>query len=306
MKKITQNLHSILMAFAAILFLSSCGGDDELVIARPTVDVTATIGGTTVNSGDEMTVGSRISFTVDITAAGGVNGLTVNGVSYSRTDLQAEAGDIEASIILNTDLIAIGTGEFVFQAVDDAGQVSEEVTFVVNVTGVPVNTYETVLLGAQGNANEGFYNAIENIRYTYAQARDASTVTSSPVDFAYYWGANDNSTLASIDDSGLHNVYNSVSLPIDGIFGTKNATRFVSTALTVAEFDAITYNNELQDAAFFETGGTSSSTNLAIDDVVAFQLDDARGGGFGLIKITSVDDTNGNGTITIVVKVGGE
>lgn len=303
MKRITQNL---LLGIFTSLFIFSCGKDDDPVAAAPSVSVTATVDGTTITSGSDVLVGSTVSFAVTITAPAGVNGLDVNGTSYSRSQLNAEAGDTQASVTITSELGANALGASVvweFEAVDDANQVSSVVTFTVNVTSPAVNSYTAVLLGAQGNTNGGFYDALTNTIYQYAGARDASGVESSPIDLAYYWGANDNNTLAAIDDAGLNSVYSSVELPIEGIFGTRNSTRFLSSSLSATEFGDVATDSDLATAAEFEVAGNSSVTALVVDQVIAVKLDSDRGGSFGLIRVVSIDDTNGDGTITIEVKM---
>lgn len=166
-----------------------------------------------------------------------------------------------------------------------------------------LNKYTTVLLGSQGNDAEGFYNAFSNVKYSYAEARDASTVSASPVDFAYYFGNTNKATLASIDDAGLNAVYTTAGLPIEGIFGTRNSTKFRVTSLAPAQFDGILLNSQLEAAASSENNTNSSATDLQAGSVVAFTLDSDRGSYVGLIKVVSLDDTNGTGTMTIEVKV---
>ncbi len=315
MKNVRQKLFSIL-AIATVVFVTSCGEDDSVTAEIPSVTVTATLGDetTSLSSGGEITAGESVIFTVNGTAPGGFNTLFVSGsgsITINRNDLNLEAGATETGPIVldpipTTAANAGSSALYNFVVVDELDQQSDTLKFSFSIVSPDVETYEMVLLGAQGNTNEGFYNAKENIRYTYADARDASTVTSSPVDLAYYWGATNNSTIAALDDTGLDNVYTAVNLPISNIFGTRNATRFVSSNLTATEFDGVANNAQLESAAVFELGGESSATGLSADDVLAFEFAEARGGGFGLIKIVSVDDTNGNGTITIEVKVAGE
>jgi hypothetical protein len=313
MTNIRQKLFSILTVFATSFFIVSCGSDDTVVVDLPSLSVTAAIvDGASLSDGGDVVATESVQFTINVTAPGGFNTLLITGGTddqIDRNDLNIDAGTTSVEISLTASTTAADEGAiatFNFVAVDEGGQESAQSSFTFNIVSPAVNTYSTVLLGAQGNAAEGFYNAIDNIRYSYADARDASTVTSSPADFAYYWGTTNNSTIAAINDSGLDAVYSAVNLPIDGIFGTKNATTFVSSDATAAEFDAIADNEALLTEALFETGGTSSATELANSDVIAFRLDAARGGEFGLIKIESVDDTNGTGTITIVVKVPGD
>jgi|GEM_PF-797009 uncharacterized surface protein with fasciclin (FAS1) repeats len=161
------------------------------------------------------------------------------------------------------------------------------------------NSYTTVLLGSQGSAEASFYDAVQNATKGYAASRDASAT----VDFAYYWGANNLNSLGSIDSEDLHTVFNSVDLPIEGIFATRNATRFQVTELGAADFDAIVTNAQVSGIANSELTSQTDATQLVEGNVVAFKLDDARGGLFGLIKIAEVNDTNGTGSITIDVKI---
>ncbi len=315
MKNVRQLFFSTL-AIAVAGFLVSCGEDDSVTAEIPSVTVTATLGDetTTLSNGGDVTAGESVIFTINGTAPGGFNTLFITGsgtITLNRNDLNLDAGATETGAIV-LDPIATSADNagasalYNFVVVDELDQKSDTLKFSFNIVSPDVETYTMVLLGAQGNAAEGFYNAQDNIRYSYAEARDASTVTSSPVDFAYYWGATNNSTIAAIDDGTLNTVYDAVSLPIEGIFGTRNATRFVTTDLTATQFDGVANNTMLETEAVFEVGGESRATGLEEGDVLAFQFAEARGSGFGLIKIASVDDTNGTGTITIEVKVAGE
>lgn len=164
------------------------------------------------------------------------------------------------------------------------------------------NSYSTVLLGSQGSSNKGFYNAIDNARTTYAVSRDASAM----VDFAYYYGNANLNSLGAIDSDDLNAVFNSVNIPIDGIFETKNATRFQVTELGSEQFAGITTNAQVIAIANSELTSEKDATKLVAGNVVAFKLDDARGGLFGLIHVAEVNDTNGTGSITIDVKIIGD
>ena len=323
MKKITQKL--LLVALTASAALTSCGDDEDPVINNPSLQVAGTADEATLSQSavNEVSIGATLTFNATISADGGFNTLFVlnpdesdivspineNTPNITITTNDDGSEDASYSLVVPTASFAAGNYQFNFVATDNVGlgQASDTVSFDITLAAASpdVNSYQTVLLGAQGNSNEGFYDALTNTRYGYAGARDASTLTESPVDFAYYWGSENNSTIAAIDDTGLNSVYSSVELPIEGIFGTRNSTRFLSSTLSAAEFDAIENNDELSAAADFEVAGESSSTQLMVDQVIAFQFDEDRGGAFGLIKISSIDDTNGTGTITIDVKVPG-
>jgi hypothetical protein len=312
MKKLFKNISKLFVMTLAVA-LVSCGGDDEVVAPEvPTLTVTPTNA-----AGSSYSVGDKVEISFSFTAPGEISSFNYSGilnegladeatltkVFVNPTDLNLSS-NTEGNFIVNFDVQSEFEGKtvsFTFEVVDKNDQAA---TGSYNYTvSVAIDTYTAKLFGAQGNTNPGFYNALDGSLHSYAEARDASTVTESTVDFAYYWGATNKSTLASIDDTDLNTVYNSVNLPIEGIFGTKNSTMFKALTTSAADFDAITSNNQLEAVAFFEVGGSSSSTTLVNDAVVAFKLDAARGGKIGLLKVVSVDDTNGTGTITIDVKI---
>jgi len=220
---------------------------------------------------------------------GGDNTLTTLGgeVTVAPTEFQGTATlAIGGAAVVSPDNV---TGNGTVHAV--AGFVSSN-----------ANSYSTVLLGSQGSDDPSFYNAIENKRTGYAASRDAS----ASVDFAYYYGNNNLNSLGSVDSDDLHAVFNSVDLPIKDIFETLNATRFQVTDLGSEQFAGITTNAEIMAIANSELTSETDATELAAGNVVAFKLDDARGGLFGLINIAEVNDTNGTGSITIDVKVIGD
>lgn len=315
MKNLFNNIVK-LFALSMVLVLASCGDDeDPATFNAPTLSITPEN-----PTGSTYSVGADVNISFDFTAEAEISSfnyfLVLNeGLSDEQTSNTIFVNPADLNLASNTagtfsiafPVDAAQEGKTVtmnFQVVDkqlpDAGLATATYGYTVNVE---IETFTQKLFGAQGNSNPGFYNAVDDQLLSYAEARDASGVNSSTVDFAYYWGANDNSTLAAIDDVDLDAVYTAVQLPIDGIFGTKNSTTFKALMTTPAEFDAVVSNAQLQTVASFETGGASSAKMLAADAVLAFKLDEDRGGKFGLIKVVSVDDTNGEGTITIDVKI---
>lgn len=312
MKKIIKNAW-MLAAAAGTLFFTACD-PEETTIDAPSITIS------TDPANGTVAVGEAFSFSVVVNAPAGFNTVRITGVSvaggtitlpgnyqseYTRNDLGLTAQDTEATATFQT-IEFEDAGEYTFEllAVDEAGQ-QTEADFTVTVTEAGINVYEDVLFGAQGNANPGFYNALDGQRYTYAQARDASGTNSSTVDFAYYFGNNNRNTIASIDSEALNDVYvaTNPNLSIENNFGTRNSTRFRVTGLSPNEFDAISNNSALFAAADSELNTSVSATQLSVGSVVAFQLDASRGGYVGLIHVTDINDTNGNGTITIEVKV---
>jgi uncharacterized surface protein with fasciclin (FAS1) repeats len=283
----------------APLLTEVLAGDDPITVFAPINQVFEAAGITLETFTAEQWYGIILTHVVagDLSAeaiggglAQGENTLT----TFAQTNVQ-----VAPTVFQENETLAIGGAPVV------SPDITSENGRVHAVAGVvsSVNTYTTVLLGGQGNDEKGFYNAFSNVRYSYAEARDASGVEGSPVDLAYYFGANNEATLAAIDSDGLNAVYTAVGLPIEGIFGTRNSTKFRVTDLGPADFGGILLNSQLEMAASSENNTNVSATNLQEGSVVAFTLDGDRGAYVGLIRVVEIDDTNGNGTITIEVKV---
>ncbi|WP_340152256.1 fasciclin domain-containing protein [uncultured Marivirga sp.] len=285
----------------APLLTEVLAGEDDITVFAPINQVFATAGITLETFTAEQWYGIILTHVVggDLSAeaiggglAQGDNTLT----TFAQTNVQ-----VAPTVFQENETLAIGGAPVV------SPDITSENGRVHAVAGVvsSVNTYTTVLLGGQGNAEEGFYDAFSNVRYNFAGARDASGVQSSPVDLAYYFGNTNQATLASIDSDGLNTVYEATNpdLSIANTFGTRNSTRFRVTDLGPADFAGVLLNSQLEMAASSENNTNVSAANLQEGSVVAFTLDADRGAYVGLIRVVEIDDTNGNGTITIEVKV---
>jgi transforming growth factor-beta-induced protein len=270
-------------------------GEDDITVFAPINQVFAAANITVETFTAEQWYGIILTHVVagDLSAeaiggglAQGENTLT----TFAQTNVQ-----VAPTVFQENETLAIGGAPVV------APDITSENGRVHAVAGIvsSVNTYTTVLLGAQGNAEEGFYGSLNNVRYGYGAARD----NSASVDLAYYFGNTNEATIAAIDDGGLNAVYTAVGLPIEGIFAARNSTRFRVTDLAPEQFGGILLNSQLEAAASSENNTNTDATNLQEGSVVAFTLDAARGAYVGLIRVVEIDDTNGNGTITIEVKV---
>jgi hypothetical protein len=297
MKTLFKN--ALLLGVAiSTLFFTACDSETEMPLGGPSISVTTTPSDATVE------VNEAFSFVATVNAAAGFNTLRIESFTeagggtidltgykseYTRNDLGLDAGATSATVEFTPLSLPIA-GEFTIRLL------------ALSITSAPISNYTAVLLGAQGNAEAGFFDALKGERYGYAAARDASGTAGSVIDFAYYYGNTNKNTIAAIDDAGLNSVYSSVNLPISGVFGTRNATRFRVTNLSPGDFDAINNSAGLVEAADSELNVNTSSTQLSVGSVIAFELDADRGGYVGLVKVTQINDTNGNGTITVEVK----
>ncbi|MGM0581446.1 MAG: fasciclin domain-containing protein [Bacteroidota bacterium] len=270
-------------------------GEDNITVFAPINQVFETAGITLETFTAEQWYGIILNHVVsgDLSAEA-IGGGLAQGENTLTTFAQANV-QVAPTVFQENETLAIGGAPVV------SPDITSENGRVHAVAGIvsSVNTYTTVLLGGQGNAEEGFYGAINNMKYGYGAARD----NSASVDLAYYFGNTNEATIAAIDDGGLNAVYTAVELPIEGIFETRNSTRFRVTDLAPEQFGGILLNSQLETAASSENNTNSSATNLQEGSVVAFTLDAARGAYVGLIRVVEIDDTNGEGTITIEVKV---
>jgi hypothetical protein len=311
MKKITKNLLPIL-GIVGLIFMTSCGKDEGVVATAPSISISASVDGSAIASGDDVTVGSSVSFAVTITAPGGVNGLTVGGTSYSRTELGASAGDISGEITLTAGAALetqIGaTISFEFVAVDDLNQTTTE-TFTYVVVALPspdVITHTQTLIGGQSNTSAGsFYNSVTDAVYTYADMRDNN---SANTDFLFFYGNTNLYTIAAINDADASTAFDAAIGPNSlsaATIQTRNATKFKAlTTMTAAQFDAIISDNDLL-SAYGEVAASATKVNgLAAGNVFAFVLADARGSRTGLVKVIGTNGTDGSSrSIDIQVKI---
>ena len=298
MRKFTQNL---LLLSAASLFLFSCGEDEEPTASAPSVTVTASVDGTSISSGDNVEVGSVVDFSVAINAPGGVNGLTINGTSVSRTQLGAEAGDVSATYTFSSNAIAASDLGLVLTttivAVDDLGQESAEVVFEINPSSPTARSYSTVLLAAPTGdlMNKNFFSVSAGATYSSDDVTSTAEAVSPTIDFGYYYGANDEASIASPE--GFKSTV--FSGQVTG-WTTTNQTSLRTTTLTSSDVTEITTYADI-DAAF--DAGTADDngvvSGLVEGQVLAFET---VGGVRGIILVTAIDPGfESNDSITIDV-----
>lgn len=113
-----------------------------------------------------------------------------------------------------------------------------------------------------------------------------TSVASSLIDFGYYYGSSNNASLASPSKiQQIGNIYD-----LSG-WTTLNNTQFRKTVITESEF------LENTDSAAFITGAFEAATSggddaeitgLQVGDVIAFKLDDARGGHSGILRVSAL------------------
>ncbi len=199
MRKITQNL--LLLTAVSLLVLTSCGEDEETLPNVPSVTLSASVDGTAISSGDEVEVGTVITFTADIIAAGGVNTLWIGNDPVSRAELNVTAGATTASYSFTSSVDQEGNLSLEVYAVDDAAQESSRVTFSILgvITSPPAKVQTAIILAApdaDGN-NTAFYSVDQNLLYSHNDVVGTAEAVSQNIDLAYYFGDTDEASLVS-------------------------------------------------------------------------------------------------------------
>ena len=302
MKKILNYYLSI--TFIASLFVvGSCGTEEDQIIDGPTVTATVENNETTVN------VGESVSFTVNVTAPAGFNTFIVNQtvgnnatVEFKRESRASGTTPTTHTYSFSfTPSVAHAGKEIVFDfiAVDDNNPPKEgKYTYTVVVNEQSLVEYQTVLLGGQANTTESsFYNALENVKYMYNDAK----ANPSKVDFLYHYGDTNLNIIASPDDADSRAAWADIyKLPLTGM---DNATRF--KRVTTKSYENINSSAAVVNA-YTENANPELSrlTKLNQGEIFVFKLDGGRGGRFGVAKVVSVAGTSGaNRTITLSVKI---
>lgn len=161
-----------------------------------------------------------------------------------------------------------------------------------------VNSYSAKMMGGQNNATLGSFLATNNGEVITSTAAGASTAIQARVDLVYFYGTNNQASMGAPNDSVVAIAHTgSTTLPS---WTTKNATKFVKTTITPAQFIA-SANDSLVKTIDAATISGSFVNMLVSGNVVAFKT---AGGKLGLFHVQSVDGTTGTDrSITINVKV---
>ncbi|WP_421873554.1 hypothetical protein [Marinoscillum sp.] len=312
----------ILLAVASMTFLASCGDDDT---EEPLPDLPSLTLSGELSSQTSFEVGDSVAVAVTFATPGELSGfnyqVTVNkdsadesvqtkvfqgptDIGYTDTDVSGGFNFIFSSAL--SEELGGKTVTIDFEVVDKQDQLGTA-SWTFEVTYNPIVTHEQTLLGGQLNPDEeSFYNAVDNMTYGYASFRDEN---SASTDFLFFYGNTNGYTISAVDDADANTAFSSAIDGTDDALGasiieTRNETRFVTTALSPEEFDAISNESALLDAYGDVSASSTKVNQLATDAVFAFELAEGRSSKKGLVKVVSTGGTAGaDRTITILVKI---
>ena len=154
---------------------------------------------------------------------------------------------------------------------------------------------KTVKLGAQDNtAIDGFYSVSENKTYTM----DEGFQNQGAIDiFCFYEAENGNNIALASPGSNITGIFTGASSVEN--WTTLNTTRFSSTTLTVAQFDALEETDQLIVNSYDTANNFRKAKDMAIDDIYAFKTQVET---YGLLKVTDVAQGS-DGSVEFEVKV---
>lgn len=294
---------------ASLLIMTSCGEDPvEPVEEAPSFLITG------VDAGEEemttVEVGEEVDFDLNVTAPGGFNRLlvekTVNGTTVTVLDT-ARTGAATTSFMLPFSYTptAEEAGEeviFDFFVVDD-NNLDNTYTYTVNVNEPALMEYEAVLLGGQSSAEPSFYNSIEDVRYTYSEAKNNPNL----VDFLYYYvnstssGTAPLNTIAAPANTAARATFEAAGLPLPAEMD--NATQFKALPASTT-YEGVVTNADIINA--FEENPAAADTRitqLQEGQTFAFMLDESRGGRYGVVRVAEIADATSGAERTIILDV---
>jgi hypothetical protein len=184
-----------------------------------------------------------------------------------------------------------------FTATDIAGNKKEESITITGAFG-QINSYTTILVGAQDNATtESFLSFSNNQATKYFQAQ--AFLNQDKIDlFCFFENTVTHQNMMSLGSPGsnITGVFTGATSPDN--YTTKNLTRFYKTTLTAAQFDAVQNDAILLDS-YNAAESRKKASVLDVGEVYAIQTDSGLN---GLIKVIAVSGEEA-GTLEIAVKI---
>jgi hypothetical protein len=297
MKRVLFFLAAILIT--SVTLFTSCTEEENPVDNPPSISFVAGAG----YISDDATIEINTPFVVKVLAEANTTSTSkIASINLTRIYNNNVIGD--TSFTFNDETVTFevtfqslnvaGVENIEFEAVDKDNQ-SAKISLQITTTepaGGAISTWTERLLGSWNNPTGSSFASINGNVYTLDQA----FANQSLIDYMYWWGASTSATIGAPDDANAALVFNTGDYKLDN-WTTKNATRFKTTTVSVAAFDAMTDATDIIDIA---TGADQTRIGeLAADQVIAFVTVEGK---HGLIKIKSIT-TGSDGSLIIDVKV---
>lgn len=289
----TLSLKTLLVLFfASSLFFTSCKKDENTTEPKkPTINFLSSgvTGDVTVNVGETFTVNWDVQ-----KGDAKLDNVTVlvNGNDKTGYPMTLSGNDKDRFTTTDTfSFNAAGTNTIIFRAVDADNQATSKTIMVtVKESAGPIESRTAIMFGAQNNGSVGSSYAVgEDMVYKVADAK----TNAAKVDFIYYYGATNKSTIASPSDATVEqfSIFDVTN------WAKRNMTHFGATTMSSADFDAIT--NDAEIVAETQNITNTKANMLAVGNVVAFETED---GIKGLFRVEEINGTDA-GSIKINIKM---
>jgi len=217
---------------------------------------------------------------------------TFNNIPYTVIDSTFS----ESNFNLQFTMVAYpeaGSERWTFTIKDKDGE-SKELAFVITTVGTAsdITTFSDVVLGSYDNSTIGSsFASSTGVVYKIADAK----TNAAKVDWLYYYGVTNLSTLAAPDDVAAATIFNSATNGLQ-TWSVRNATRF-RLATEGAVWDNITTAADIAAIAINTT--ETFISQLEVGNIVVFKT---AGNKLGILKIDGIT-AGKTGTITYTAKV---
>lgn len=316
MKRLLPYFLSV-FALASLIFVTSCGDDDE----TPAPDGPGiSIGGEDGNEDPfEGAAGDTVNLTISIDAPLGFNRLQItktvdNDAPVTISDTARTAGSTVNNVNIDFQYILqqneVGKDVVLtFTATDDENNSTSE-DYSIITTQRPAVRYSAVLLAAPlgDRTSETFFSSKTGETYTADEVVNSTQNLSAMIDFGYYYLPDAQTANLASPANYPESIYN---LGPNGLnWSTLNNTKLKITGLSASQFTEFDESDVDDIFAAFDDAEFGANEERAQDiarfDVLAFEADAAQGENTrrGLILVEDMVAGDGvNGKIEIEVLV---
>lgn len=292
MKKL--NLLLSMFLIAGTVFVTSCNKDEDDPAQGPVL----TIKGGGAYTSSDATVQIEEPILVGITG-------TSEGANLTKFKFSIVSNNVPTVFVdsvINTNAFNWET-EITFSSVGDArllfelwdkNNVKVEKSFTVTVedAGMEINKFLNVEFGSWNDAVGSFFSTSEGIVYSRGQLTTSAS-NQLKIDFLFFKGVDNANTIASPDDVDANTI---AALELSG-WTNKNQTRFNTTTVTGAQFDAI---GDTYQFPVFNMGTQTTKVNALVEgQVILFRTQDGK---LGLIRIEDLYSRGDRAKLDIIVQ----
>lgn len=300
MKILRFNVFMLFMAVAGMSLMTACSDDDDGDDPQPEPNKPSlqfigsgdfTADDATVDSGETVKFSwvaeSGDNELKEVRITGGQNGGTVFD-STNLSDNNANSYQDEIAIVMTE----IGEHTYTFEVLDQNDlKTSKSITITVN-QNAKLNSYDQRLMGAQNNGQYGsFYATSQDSVYFASNFEEKNDIY---IDFIYYYGSNNEATIAAPADPTMSDFTNTYGADE---WDDRNETKYLKVSESFSSFDS---EGDLQQyRSQLASSSKTKANQLSSNNVYAFLTEKGK---IGALTVNNIDSQQG-GFIDISVKV---